>query len=104
MLDLFSRCNTLQHTATHCNMLQHAATLCNSDIVGFTDISSTLLPEKVSHLLDRLYTSFDGLSTVHNVFKVETIGDACKYVRVCVCVCVCECVCVSVCECVCVCV
>jgi len=30
MLTSISRCNTLQHTATHCNTLQHAATLCVS--------------------------------------------------------------------------
>jgi len=47
-----------------------------SDIVGFTVISSTLDPEKVSTMLDRLYTAFDELSREHGVFKVETIGDA----------------------------
>jgi class 3 adenylate cyclase len=47
-----------------------------SDIVGFTDISSMLSPIQVSDLLDRLYSQFDSLSRVHDVFKVETIGDA----------------------------
>lgn len=47
-----------------------------SDIVGFTNISSTLPPVKISDMLDRLYTRFDALSTAHKVFKVETIGDA----------------------------
>jgi len=47
-----------------------------SDIVGFTDISSALDPLKISDMLDRLYNSFDSLSHYHNVFKVETIGDA----------------------------
>jgi len=47
-----------------------------SDIVGFTDISSTLSPMKVSEMLDRLYSSFDALSRAHDVFKIETIGDA----------------------------
>mmetsp|Transcript_34623 Transcript_34623/g.55852 ORF Transcript_34623/g.55852 Transcript_34623/m.55852 type:complete len:520 (+) Transcript_34623:2-1561(+) len=55
---------------------KECVTIFFSDIVGFTDISSTLPPEKVSQMLDRLYTSFDGLSTEHNIFKVETIGDA----------------------------
>mmetsp|Transcript_15570 Transcript_15570/g.23324 ORF Transcript_15570/g.23324 Transcript_15570/m.23324 type:complete len:622 (-) Transcript_15570:166-2031(-) len=47
-----------------------------SDIVGFTNISSTLSPLKVSQMLDRLYSNFDNLSRKHDIFKVETIGDA----------------------------
>mmetsp|Transcript_25718 Transcript_25718/g.37953 ORF Transcript_25718/g.37953 Transcript_25718/m.37953 type:complete len:1494 (+) Transcript_25718:46-4527(+) len=47
-----------------------------SDIVGFTNISSTLEPIKISRMLDRLYNSFDKISRKHDVFKVETIGDA----------------------------
>jgi len=31
---------------------------------------------QVSYMLDRLYTRFDDLSRIHDVFKVETIGDA----------------------------
>jgi len=47
-----------------------------SDIVRFTDISHALSPVKVCNMLDRLYLAFDGLATKHEVFKVETIGDA----------------------------
>merc|ERR1711935_342000 len=47
-----------------------------SDIVGFTNISSTLDPIKISMMLDRLYHSFDTISRKYDVFKVETIGDA----------------------------
>jgi class 3 adenylate cyclase len=47
-----------------------------SDIVGFTEISAELPAMKVSDLLDRLYNRFDELSRDHDVFKVETIGDA----------------------------
>lgn len=47
-----------------------------SDIVDFTAISSKLPPGKVADLLDRLYSKFDTLSTAHDIFKVETIGDA----------------------------
>lgn len=47
-----------------------------SDIVGFTNISSSLTPSEVSDLLDRLYVQFDELAGKHGVFKLETIGDA----------------------------
>lgn len=47
-----------------------------SDIVGFTNISATLPPIKISDMLDRLYNKFDNLSVRHDIFKVETIGDA----------------------------
>jgi len=53
-----------------------SVTIFFSDIQGFTDISKTLAPEKVCDMLDRLYTRFDILSDKHDVFKVETIGDA----------------------------
>jgi class 3 adenylate cyclase len=52
------------------------ATMIFSDIVGYTKISSILSPEQVSDLLDRLYLKFDELSVKHDVFKIETIGDA----------------------------
>jgi class 3 adenylate cyclase len=47
-----------------------------SDIVGFTDLSATLQPRKVADMLNRLYQKFDALSHKHDIFKVETIGDA----------------------------
>ena len=47
-----------------------------SDIVRFTDISRALSPVKVCNMLDRLYLAFDDLANKHEVFKVETIGDA----------------------------
>jgi class 3 adenylate cyclase len=47
-----------------------------SDIIRFTDISRALSPVKVCNMLDRLYVAFDALAGKHEVFKVETIGDA----------------------------
>ena len=44
-----------------------------SDIVGFTTISSTLDPVKVSNMLDRLYSVFDRLSSTYGVFKVSAL-------------------------------
>jgi guanylate cyclase len=56
--------------------LRETVTIFFSDIVGFTHISSSLPPIKVSDMLDRLYSRFDELSRQHEIFKVETIGDA----------------------------
>jgi len=47
-----------------------------SDIVGYTDLSASLPPQKVMRMLDNLYTQLDALCTEAKLFKVETIGDA----------------------------
>jgi Adenylate and Guanylate cyclase catalytic domain len=36
----------------------------------------------VFYLLETLYSAFDKLADVRKVFKVETIGDSCKYRQV----------------------
>lgn len=51
-------------------------TILFSDIVGYTEMSSSMTPDKVCALLDRLYRQFDLLTSKYNLFKVETIGDA----------------------------
>jgi len=42
-----SRCNTLQHTATHCSTLQHAATHCNT--LQHTATPCNALPHTATH-------------------------------------------------------
>ncbi|DBA66841.1 TPA: hypothetical protein ACH3X2_001975 [Trebouxia sp. C0005] len=47
-----------------------------SDIVGFKTMSTELPPQEVMSMLDRLYRAFDAVTSRHNLFKVETIGDS----------------------------
>lgn len=53
-------------------------TIVLSDIVHFTDISSSISPLKVSSMLDRLYLSFDELAGKHSVFKVSAALATCS--------------------------
>ncbi|XP_063060828.1 guanylate cyclase soluble subunit beta-2-like [Engraulis encrasicolus] len=47
-----------------------------SDVVTFTSICSQCEPLQIVLMLNSMYLKFDRLTTVHNVYKVETIGDA----------------------------
>jgi hypothetical protein len=49
------------------------------DIAGFTAWSSTRSPEQVFTLLQTIYQAFDKIAARRRVFKVETIGDSCKW-------------------------
>lgn len=49
---------------------KECVTIFFSDIVGFTNISSSISPLKVSDMLDRLYQKFDKLSHDHDVVRV----------------------------------
>ncbi|XP_066477612.1 guanylate cyclase soluble subunit beta-2-like [Tiliqua scincoides] len=51
-------------------------TILFSDVVTFTNICAQCEPIQIVLLLNAMYLRFDRLTTVHDVYKVETIGDA----------------------------
>ena len=56
---------------------QHSdVTVLFSDIVGFTKMTSTKPTLEIIEMLNFLFSEFDDLTEKHDVYKVETIGDA----------------------------
>ena len=47
-----------------------------ADIVGFTQFSAGVNPEKVVVLLNEIFTDFDGIADNRGLEKIKTIGDA----------------------------
>jgi len=52
------------------------ATITQSDLCGFTKLASTVPPKRVVEFMSELFGDFDELTNIHQVYKIETIGDA----------------------------
>ena len=58
-----------------CEQFQ-TVTILFSDIVSYTSMAAQMDPMAVVNMLNELYFMYDRLVEKHNVYKVETIGDA----------------------------
>jgi adenylate cyclase len=47
-----------------------------ADLVGFTQLSSSVSPIQLVHLLNQIFSKFDLLAEKHGLEKIKTIGDA----------------------------
>jgi len=47
-----------------------------ADIVNFTQIAEGMAPRQIFTMLNKIFSSFDGLAETHGLEKIKTIGDA----------------------------
>ncbi|PZV16585.1 MAG: diguanylate cyclase [Leptolyngbya sp.] len=52
------------------------ATVLFADLVGFTELSTTISPTELVELLNSVFSKFDQLADHHRLEKIKTIGDA----------------------------
>lgn len=61
--------------------LHGEVTILFADIVGFTELSTRLLPTQLLNVLEDIFGKFDQMAQKHGVEKIKTIGDA--YMAIC---------------------
>eukprot|EP00069_Balaena_mysticetus_P007271 bmy_19063T0 len=49
------------------------------DIVGFTQLARTRMPNQVVDFLNKMYSTFDEVIDQYYVYKMEMIRDACEW-------------------------
>jgi adenylate cyclase len=47
-----------------------------ADIVGFTELTPALSPERLTLLVDEIFTAFDGLAKARGLRKIKTLGNS----------------------------
>jgi adenylate cyclase len=47
-----------------------------ADVVGFTELTPAVSPERLALLLDEIFTSFDGVATKRGLKKIKTLGNS----------------------------
>jgi class 3 adenylate cyclase len=67
--------NALPNAPPPSHKYRHA-TIAQSDLCGFTALSSTRSPAEVVEFIGEIFGLFDVLTDKHEVYKVETVGDA----------------------------
>ncbi|KAL4221786.1 hypothetical protein ACF0H5_020040 [Mactra antiquata] len=67
---------TLMKTGTSTPESYDAVTVMFTDVVGFTQIASCSSPMQIVQMLNKLYLTIDRQLDHHDVYKVDTIGDA----------------------------